>query len=471
MGSGKQFETSNIQHRTPNIQCETGQGLALLIGFGGGFEGFDEDFAEDVAGSQMREGVGGAVEGKDGVNDGFQAAFGGPFEGHEDVGAVAAVAADEALLLHEKGPEVEGDLATGGGAAGDDHAVAGEAVEDLLEDIAADVLDDEVGAVFGGEAADFGGPVGRGGVHHEVGAELAAEFALGFGGAGADDASAEVFGDLDGRGADAAGCAHDEDPLAGADLGAVGEHVHGGAAGKGEGGGGVKVNAVRKAHEGAFGDEDFFGEAAVALDAEEFAAKAEGFVALAAEFAFAAEEIGLDGDGVGGFPIGDAGADLEDFAGDFAAGSARQGDFEREFAGLEPEVEMVEAAGLDLDDDFAGGGRGVGDVAEFEFARRAVGCELDRFHGAIEHRRLEIRNTQRHTGFCVGKLLCLRLQKFSERRNFPLCNQARNGRIDYGAHSYEQMQWLQIHRLCRGLPRGLLLRTGRAGGHSAGRLH
>lgn len=279
-------ENRLVSHRKPDrIKVKN------LIGFGDGFVGFDEDLAEGGAGAEVGEGLGGFGEGVDAIDDGLEFAGGGPFEGGLDVGAVAAVAADEPLLLHEERPEIEADFASGGGAAGHDGTTARETLEGFEQDVAADVLNDEIDAAFAGEAADFGGPGGVVGVDDKFRAETAGELAFGVGGTGADDAGAELFGDLNGGGADAAGPGNGEHPLAGADLGAVGEHVHGGAAGQGERGGGVKVNTLGQAHERASGDADKFGKTAIALDAEELAAQAEGFLTATAELAFAAENI------------------------------------------------------------------------------------------------------------------------------------------------------------------------------------
>src|SRR5438309_834661 len=116
-------ENRLVSHHKPDrIKVEN------LIGFGGGFVGFDEDFAEGGAGAEVGEGLGGFGEGENAVDDGLEFAGGGPFEGGLDIGAVAAVAADEPLLFHEEWPEVESDFASGGGAAGDDGAAAREAI-------------------------------------------------------------------------------------------------------------------------------------------------------------------------------------------------------------------------------------------------------------------------------------------------------------------------------------------------------
>lgn len=71
----------------------------------------------------------------------------------------------------------------------------------------------------------------------------------------------------------------------------------------------------------------------------------------------------------------------DDAPGDFAAGRARKLDRERQAARLEPEIKMVQPAALDLHDDFAGAGRWIGNFAEGKGSGRAVGDELNGFHG------------------------------------------------------------------------------------------
>ena len=52
----------------------------------------------------------------------------------------------------------------------------------------------------------------------------------------------------------------------------------------------------------------------------------------------------------------------------------RQGGF------FEPEVEMIQAAALDLDDDFVRRGLRFGQITKFKFPRLAVGDELGGLH-------------------------------------------------------------------------------------------
>ena len=316
-----------------------------------------------MAGTEFGEGGGGLGQRESGVDDGFDFPGGGPIEGGDDVGAVAAVAADEALLFHEERPKVQANFASGGGAAGDDGAVAGETFEAFEQDVAADVFDDNIHATLVGEFADFGGPGGVVGIHYEIDTEIFGKGTFGVGRGGGDDVGAELFGDLDGGGADAAGSADDEDPIAGAYLSAMGEHVHGRTTGEREGGAGIEIHAVRQADEGAGGNDDAFGEATITIDAEQFATDADGFLALFTEFAFTAKDAGLHSDGVAHKPIFYMAAEFQNTSGHFAAGGARQGNFYGETGFFEPEVKVIDAAGVDLHDDFIRRGMGSGDVA------------------------------------------------------------------------------------------------------------
>ncbi len=139
---------------------------------------------------------------------------------------------------------------------------------------------------------------------------------------------------------------------------------------------------MREADEGAGGDEDFFGETAIAIDAEKLAEEAEGFIAAPAKFAFATKKIGLDGDFIGGMPFLDVAANSEDAARNFAAECARQLDGNGQAGGFGPEIDVVKAAALDLDDNIIRAGDGIGDIAQFEFSRRAVGDKLDCFQAS-----------------------------------------------------------------------------------------
>src|SRR5439155_18311178 len=68
---------------------------------------------------------------------------------------------------------------------------------------------------------------------------------------------------------------------------------------------------------------------------------------------------------------------------DFAAGRARKFDRHRQTRFFEPEIEMLQPASLDLDDDLIGRGLRFRQIAQFEFSRRAMGDKLDGFHAGI----------------------------------------------------------------------------------------
>lgn len=142
---------------------------------------------------------------------------------------------------------------------------------------------------------------------------------------------------------------------------------------------------MREADEAAGRGEDFFGETAIAIDAEELTEEAQGFVAAPAKFAFTAEEIGLDGNFIAGTPVPrlrDVAADREDASGNFAAERAGKSDLNGQAGGLGPEIDVVQAAALDLDYNIIGAGCGISDVAQFEFSRRAVVDELEGFQAS-----------------------------------------------------------------------------------------
>jgi len=133
------------------------------------------------------------------------------------------------------------------------------------------------------------------------------------------------------------------------------------------------------------------------LHAEDFAAQTHGIFAAQTEFAFPAKKIGLDGDRIADAPPGSASvslaffgtrrrdggaprANLHDFAGDFTARRAGELDGDGQAGFFEPKIEVIQTAGLHLDDDFPGLRPRLRHIAEFKFPRRAMRDELDGFH-------------------------------------------------------------------------------------------
>src|SRR5207247_2624894 len=95
---------------------------------------------------------------------------------------------------------------------------------------AADMFDNQIHAPLSGYFPHLGWPGGIIGIEDKFRAELVGQLALCFRRSGADDARAELFGDLNGGGTDSTRPADDEHPIAGTHLCASREHVHSRAA-------------------------------------------------------------------------------------------------------------------------------------------------------------------------------------------------------------------------------------------------
>jgi hypothetical protein len=96
--------------------------------------------------------------------------------------------------------------------------------------------------------------------------------------------------------------------------------------------------------------------------------------------ALAAGNAGSEENFLAGFDGGDAEANLLDGAGNIAAGNMRERDGNARDSAAHPEVEMIESAGVDADDDFAGARFGFGNVGVAEDVGAAVVVEKDGFH-------------------------------------------------------------------------------------------
>jgi hypothetical protein len=209
--------------------------LSLLVRFRDGLEGFDQDFPQHIPRAQFFERGGNLIQGKNRVDHRLEFTGGGPFEGGLKIGAVSAVAADEAMLFHKEWPEIEWDFAAGSGAAGYDSSTASEAIEALEQNVTAHMFDNQINAAPVGDFADFSRPLWICGVENKFSAEMMGQRAFCLGRAGADDASAELFGNLYCGGADATRPTDNENPIALVNGSTIGEHVHGGAAGESQG--------------------------------------------------------------------------------------------------------------------------------------------------------------------------------------------------------------------------------------------
>jgi hypothetical protein len=76
----------------------------------------------------------------------------------------------------------------------------------------------------------------------------------------------------------------------------------------------------------------------------------------------------------------DARADFRNHAGYFAAGNSRQRDLDWQARFFEPQIEMVQAARANRDNDFSGRGPRIWSFSKVDLARVAVSDELNCAH-------------------------------------------------------------------------------------------
>jgi len=326
------------------------------------------------------------VERPDFVDDGRKAALGDEFEESAEFVLVAHVGAHDRELAREEKAEVELGVVPGGGAAGDEAATVRKAFYAVIPGGRADVLEYDVHAMIVGQAADFLGDWHDPVVNHFVGANLLGFLELFVAARSGNHMSAEKFCDLDGRAADAAARREDQHGFARLQLSASDEHVPGSLKNERDCGGVDPIQIFGIGHAIDVGAADVFGAATVNHVAEVGVVAAKVIVAGKAGRTFAAGDAGskqnflADVDGV------DFRADFGHFAGDVAAGNVRKWDGNAGEAATDPEVEMVEGAGMDADEDVVVAELGFVDVGVMENAGITVLVEENGFHGGLSRR-------------------------------------------------------------------------------------
>ena len=173
---------------------------------------------------------------------------------------------------------------------------------------------------------------------------------------GGDDPRTEQPPELDGGDADATGRAQDEQRLAGRDHRAIRESVEGGGVGEQRGGADLERDRVGQLHDGQLGERDALGVAAV---------EHRGRDAIA------------DGE------LRDAAADGGDDARHLAARRERHGRLELVLAVRDEDVGEVDAAGLDVDQDLARRGDGLGDLVDLERGGTGERVDTNGAHGQL----------------------------------------------------------------------------------------
>src|SRR5208337_1980238 len=262
----------------------------------------------------------------------------------------------------------------------DEAAGGGETFDALVPGGFADVLENDVHAAIVREAANFLGDRHDAVMNHFVGAELP-----GFGdffviAGGGDHAATEEFGDLDGGGADAAAGGDNEDVFARLELRAIDEHVPGGLEDQRHGSGVSPIQVFRIGHAIDVGAADKFGAAAINHVAEIGKVAATVFIAGKAGGTSSTGDARRKDNFLADVDGADFGTDFGDFAGNVAAGDVGKWSLEAGEAAAHPEIEMIEGAGVNADEDFAAAELRLGDVGVVENGRVTVFLEDDRFH-------------------------------------------------------------------------------------------
>ncbi len=325
-------------------------------------------------------GGGGLGERENAVNDGLEAAG-----GHEAHYAVklrfrAHIGAEKRELAAEKESQVDLGLVAGGGAAGDQAASGGKAGEAVIPSGCTDVLENNIDAPFIGDAADFVADFLRFVVDEMVGAELFGFLQFFIGADGSDDARAEKFGDLNGGAANAAACSKDENVLAGLELGSRKKHVPSGLEDEWNRSSFLEGEVFRIRQAVDFRGADKLGAAAVNHVAEVGGLTAVVIKAGYASGALATANQWCENDFLANAYGGDVRADLRDFTGDVAAGNVRKRNRDARDAAADPEVEVVQRAGLYANEDFIRADDRVEGVGVFQDVGRPVLMKDDGFH-------------------------------------------------------------------------------------------
>src|SRR5689334_8859443 len=164
-------------------------------------------------------------EGDDAIDDGTEQPLLGEGTGGAVLGVTPHGGTEQRPLMPEEAAEVEARRGTAGGAADDEPPSAGEGAGGALPGGLADVVDHDGAPGPRGRRFHRGDDVFARVVDRDFGAERPGEGELDGGGAGGDDARAEVGRDLDRRLGHATAGAPDEYPLPAPDLCARDEHA------------------------------------------------------------------------------------------------------------------------------------------------------------------------------------------------------------------------------------------------------
>ena len=284
-------------------------------------------------------------------------------------------------MLGEELAEVEADLRTCRGAAGDDSASDTDRLHALGPRSLANVLEDYVDAALVGDAADLVSDLLAVMIDGVVGTELARFGKFVVVSSGSDDVGVEELCDLDGGGSDAGAGAENENPLSLLDLRACDQHVPGGEEDKRNAGGFIEAERVGNGDDVDFGDGDQFAITAIDAITQDRELAAEIVLAGGTHRTVITEHHGREQDSLSRPNRREVLADFFDGSGDVAAIDVGQVYARQAFAN--PEIEVVQGTGFHADQNLVLTELGVGNVAVLEDLRAAEFLKHDRFHGRL----------------------------------------------------------------------------------------
>jgi hypothetical protein len=170
--------------------------------------------------------------------------------------------------------------------------------------------------------------------------------------------------------------------------------MHRGAAGQRQRRGRLKIDAGGQCDKSPRGNADLFCEATILLNSEQDRLQTHGFLAALTIGAGAAKEIRLHRNLVTRQPPGHVFAHFKDASGNFTAWRPREFKRDRQLAPLQPEIEMVQSARLNLHDHFSTGRLRVGNIAQLELTWPPMGDELNSLHKVELNARTRMRKRE-----------------------------------------------------------------------------
>ena len=295
----------------------------------------------------------------------------------------AHIGAEERKLAAEEETQIYLGIVARGGAAGNQAASGSKAREAVFPSGGSDVLEDNINPAFVGDAANFVANFLGFVIDEVVGAEFFGFGEFFVGASRGYDACAEEFRNLNGGAADAASSAKDQNIFGRLQLRASDEHVPSRLENQRNRGGFFPFEILRIGQTVHFGSADKFSAAAV-----NHVAEIGGLAAIVVEASkaggalAAAYERGED-NLLANAHVGDVGANFGDFAGDVAAWDVRQRNRHVGQAAADPEVQMIQRASPDADENVIRAEGWLRRVFVLEYLWRAVLMENDCLHEAF----------------------------------------------------------------------------------------